>query len=57
MNTFQRLFDRLVGIADTDTALHQQEHQVFCERSQDLSLLERPACWRRTAMVRTRRGP
>jgi len=55
MNTLQRLFDRLVGIALCEEALHHKAHQVYCTPSLDLSLLERPACWRRAARIQARR--
>ena len=54
MNTMQRLFDRLVGIALCEEALHHKTHQVYCTPSLDLSLFERPACWRRAARIQAR---
>lgn len=57
MNTLQRLFDRLAGIAHYEAALRDKAHQVFCSPTRNLGLLERPACWRRQALIRARHRP
>ena len=52
MNTLQRLFDRLVGIAHYEAALRDRARQVFDAPAINLVSLETPACWRRQARIR-----
>ena len=56
MNALQKLFDRLVGIAQHELDLRHKAHQVYCAPQLDLSMLERPACWRRAARIQSVRG-
>jgi len=49
MNALQRFFNRLVGVIRYETELRDQAHKLYCASSLDLAVLERPACWRRTA--------
>ena len=55
MNTLQRIFDRLVGIACYDDALLDKANQVFCAPTLNFIPLESPACWRRQSRIRTGR--
>jgi len=49
MNALQRFFNRLVGVIRYETELRDHAHKLYCASSLDLAVLERPACWRRTA--------
>lgn len=57
MNTLQRLFDRLIGLATYENELRDKAYQVYCTPAQDLLSLEKPACWRRPTRVQLRRRP
>lgn len=57
MNTLQRLFDRLVGIAYADADRRHQAHQIFSVPNIRPEDLERPACWRRQSRIQSRRLP
>jgi len=55
IDTLQRRFDRLVGIAHCEAALCRRAQQIFCAPTRNLGPLERPACWRRPARIQARR--
>lgn len=57
MNTMQRIFDRLVGIAQLDAESHAQAERIFRDTSVMIENLERPACWRRPARIRVPIAP
>ena len=51
MNLLQRLFDRLIGVAQCEAALRDNAHRIFTAPSIDVSAFEKPACWRRAGRV------
>jgi hypothetical protein len=51
MNTLQRFFDRLVGIARYEAGLRHKANQVFCAPALDFIPFESPACWRRQSRI------
>lgn len=51
MNLLQRLFDRLIGIAQYEDALRRNARRVFSAPGIDTSAFEIPACWRRAGRV------
>jgi len=51
MQSIQRLFDRVIGIAHYESALREQAHQIFSAGGPDFSRLEPPAYWRRSARI------
>ena len=55
MNTLQRLFDRLIGIARLEAELRRQAHHIFDTSYLRPENLELPACWRRPARIQGRR--
>jgi len=51
MNLLQRLFDRLIGIAQYEDALRHNAHRIFTAPGIDATAFEKPACWRRAGRV------
>ena len=51
MNLLQRLFDRLIGVAQCEAARRDKAHRIFTAPSIDTSAFEKPACWRRAGRV------
>ena len=48
MQTLQKWFDLLAGISAEEQARLARAHAIFAGHDADLSMLELPACWRRT---------
>ena len=51
MNLLQRLFDRLIGVAQYEAALRDNAHRIFTAPRINAGALEKPACWRRAGRV------
>ncbi len=61
LQSIQRLFSRVVGIAHYEAALRARAHLVFAERGPDFARLDGPAYLRRPARIglrpRQKTGP
>ena len=54
MKQLQKWFDLIAGISEEEQKRLAMAHAIFGQRGLDLSVLSRPACWRRSSSIQYR---